>query len=90
MVEPRLASDLEKGFGVSRPKIHVGSMGSVWVGGQMVICLVRLYGSPTVVVWSKGMCGCRAKTARGAGKPSGSFHRGLLQSGDCSRFPRDF
>jgi hypothetical protein len=32
------------------------------------MCLVRLYGSPTVVVWSKGMHGGRAKTVRGAGE----------------------
>jgi hypothetical protein len=44
------------------------------------MCLVRLYGSPTVVVWSKGMCGGRAKTARGAGDVPGNF-RGVY----CSR-----
>jgi hypothetical protein len=46
----------------------------VVVGGQMVMRLPRLYGSPTVVVWSKGMYGCRAKTAGGAGAfPRGTF-----------------
>ena len=54
------------GFGIGRPKINIGSKGSVLVGGQIVMCLVRLYGSPTVVVWSKGMCGGRAKTAGGS------------------------
>ncbi len=60
-----------QGSGISRPKIGVGSHpGSASVGGQIVICLVRLYGSPTVVVWSKGMYGGRAKTVRGAGEVS--------------------
>ncbi|GMB00729.1 hypothetical protein [Pelosinus sp. IPA-1] len=54
------------GFGIGRPKIIVGSKGSAVVGGQIVICLVRLCGSPTVVVWSKGMCNGRAKTVMGA------------------------
>ncbi len=54
-------------FGISRPKIVVRSAGLAVVGGQIVICLVRLYGSPTVVVWSKGMYSGRAKTARGSG-----------------------
>ena len=55
-------------FGIGRPKIGVGSpRGSVSVGGQIGMCLVRLYGSPTVVVWSKEMYAGRAKTARGAG-----------------------
>ncbi len=73
MVEPRLVSDLA-GFGISRPKIGVGSEGSALVGGKIVICLVRLYGSPTVVVWSKGMYGSRAKTAGGAGEsPRGTL-----------------
>ncbi|MEN6566375.1 MAG: hypothetical protein ABFC57_08740, partial [Veillonellales bacterium] len=40
------------------------------VGGQIVMCLVRLYGSPTVVVWSKGMYGGRAKTVKGSGEAS--------------------
>ncbi len=76
-------------FDVSRPKIGVGSKGSALVGGQIVICLVRLCGSPTVAVWSKGMYGGRAKTIMGAG---GAFPEsrtmGLLQSSDCSRFGR--
>ena len=78
MVEPRLVSDL-RGFGISRPKISVRSEGLALVGGKIVMCLVRLYGSPTVVVWSKGMYDGRAKTARGAGD-SGDF-RGVY----CSR-----
>ena len=65
MVEPRLVSDLKR-FGIGRPKSVVGSKGSAVVGGQMVICLVRLYGSPTVVVWSKEMYSCRAKTVMGS------------------------
>ena len=55
------------GFDIGRPKISVGSQGSALIGGQIAICLVRLYGSPTVVVWSKGMYISRAKTVRGAG-----------------------
>ena len=79
------------GFGVSRPKIHVGSAGSAWVGGQMVICLVRLYGSPTVVVWSKGMHVGRAETVRSAGEVfPGKPQMGLVLSGDCIRFGRYF
>ena len=54
------------GFGIGRPKIIVGSKGSAVVGGKIVICLLWLYGSPTVVVWSKEMCNGRAKTAIGA------------------------
>ena len=33
------------------------------VGEKIFICLVRLYGSPTVVMWSIGMCNGRAKTS---------------------------
>ncbi len=57
---------LQQGLDISRPKIGVGSAGSALVGGQIAVCLVRLYGSPTVVVWSKGMYCGRAKTARGS------------------------
>jgi hypothetical protein len=89
MVEPRLVPDLA-GFGISRPKISIRSAGLVLVGGQIGMCLVRLYGSPTVVVWSKGMYIGRAKTARGAGGFPGKPYLGLLQSGDCSRFGRYF
>ena len=89
MVEPRLVSDLTLGFGISRPKIGIGSKGSVSVGGQIGICLVKLYGSPTVVVWLKGMCIGRAKTVVGSGVgPPETVIWGLLQSGDCSRFGR--
>ena len=65
MVEPRLVPDLKR-FGIGRPKIIVGSKGLAVVGGQIVMCLVRLYGSPTVVVWSKRMYNGRAKTVMGA------------------------
>ncbi|WP_235814569.1 hypothetical protein [Propionispora sp. 2/2-37] len=67
---------------MSRPKIIIGSKGSVVVGGQIVICLVKLCGSPTVVVWLKGMYGGRAKTAKG------SENKGRPLSGDCDRFGR--
>ncbi|MPL58490.1 hypothetical protein SDC9_04023 [bioreactor metagenome] len=55
------------GFGISRPKIAVGSAptGSAVVGGKIGACSERLYGSPTVVVWSQGMCIGRAKTVMG-------------------------
>ena len=36
------------------------------VGEKIVMCLVRLYGSPTVVMWSIGMCNGRAKTSMGS------------------------
>ena len=65
MVEPRLASDIHKVFGVSRPKISVGSAGSVLVGGKTGMSCERLYGSPTVVVWSQGIYVGRAKIAMG-------------------------
>lgn len=38
MVEPRLVSG-PKGFGISRPKIIVGSKGSAVVGGKIDMCL---------------------------------------------------
>ena len=76
------------GFGIGRPKSSIGSKGSVLVGGQIAMWLVRLCGSPTVVVWSKGMYGGRAKTVRGSGGFPGELYLGLLQSGDCSRFAR--
>ena len=53
-------------LGISRTKIIVGSEGSVVVGEKILICLVRLYGSPTVVMWSIGMCNGRAKTSMGS------------------------
>jgi hypothetical protein len=64
MVEPRLVSDILV-FGISRPKIGVGSQGSALVGGKTGMCLERLYGSPTVVVWSQGMDVGRAKIVMG-------------------------
>ncbi|WP_069972739.1 hypothetical protein [Propionispora sp. 2/2-37] len=72
MVEPRLVPDLNK-FGISRPKIGIGSGGSVSVGGKIGICLLWLCGSPTVVVWSKEMYAGRAKIARGAGGSPGDW-----------------
>ncbi len=68
-------------FGIGRPKISVGSMGSALVSGKIVMCLVRLYGSPTVVVWSKGMYGSRAKITGSAGESSW----GTLRWVYCSR-----
>ncbi len=68
MVEPRLMPDLFAGFGIGRPKISVRSKGLALVGGQIVVCPVRLCGSPTVVVWSKGMYSGRAKTVMGFGE----------------------
>ena len=65
MVEPRLVLDLTR-FGIGRPKSIVGSQGSAVVGGKIVMCLLWLYGSPTVVVWSKGMDNGRAKTGMGS------------------------
>jgi len=52
-----------------------GQYGLVLVGGQIAICLVRLYDSSTVAVWSKGMCSGRAKTAKGAVGSPGTFQR---------------
>ena len=53
------------------------------VGEKIVICLVRLYGSPTVVMWSIGMCNGRAKTSMGS-----EDYRGWPLSGDCDQFGR--
>jgi hypothetical protein len=64
----KIGAGSEIRFGTGRPKIVAGLKGSATVGGQMVMGLVRLYGSPTVVVWSKKIHDCRAKTARGAGE----------------------
>ncbi|BBB93273.1 hypothetical protein MAMMFC1_03985 [Methylomusa anaerophila] len=80
MVEPRLVSDLS-GFGIGRPKINVRSQGLALVGGKITMCLVRLYGSPTVIVWSKGMYSGRAKTAKGTADFSGEISREVC----CSR-----
>jgi len=77
MVEPRLVQGLLR-LCISRPKIGVRSVtGLALVGGQIVVCLVRLYGSPTVVVWSKGMCDGRAKIVGGSA--------GVLLEVYCSR-----
>jgi hypothetical protein len=53
-------------FGISRPKIDIGSQGSVLVGGKTGISLEKLYGSPTVVVWFQGIYVGRAKIAKGS------------------------
>lgn len=71
----------KKRFDMGRPKITVGSAGSAIVSGKIAMLSERLYGSPTVVVWSQGMHGGRAKTVRGAGGVS----RGLLRGVYCSR-----
>ena len=64
MVEPRLVSGL-KGLGISRPKVVVGSKGSAVAGGQTGDISERLYGSPTVVMWSQVSIVGRAKIAAG-------------------------
>lgn len=78
MVEPRLAPGLAQGFGVGRPKIYAGSAGSVSVGGKIGMGRIRLYGSPTVIVWSIAVYTGRAKIAKGSGILSRKIHRGLL------------
>jgi hypothetical protein len=65
MVEPRLVSDIPVVFGISRPKVVVGSQGSAVAGGKTGISLERRCGSPTVVVWSQGIYVGRAKIAMG-------------------------
>ena len=52
-------------FGIGRPKIGVGSQGLASVGGKTGMGRERLYGSPTVVVWSQVIYAGRAKIARG-------------------------
>ena len=64
MVEPRLVSGL-MGLGMSRPKVVVGSKGSAVAGGQTGGVRERLYGSPTVVMWSQVSIVGRAKIAAG-------------------------
>ena len=71
MVEPRLVSGL-KGLGISRPKVVVGSKGSAVAGGQTGDISERLYGSPTVVMWSQGSVVGRATIAMGC-ELHGSF-----------------
>ena len=71
MVEPRLVSGLQW-LGISRPKIGIGSRGSVSVGGQTGDISERLYGSPTVVMWSQGSVVGRATIAMGC-ELHGSF-----------------
>ena len=82
MVEPRSVSDLNWGpVSVGQRLASDPTPGSALVGGQIGICLLWLYGSPTVVVWSKGMCAGRAKTAKG----SGEVPRKTVQRVCCSR-----
>lgn len=69
------------GFGIGRPKSGVGSQGSALVSGQIGICLLWLCGSPTVVVWSKGMCVGRAKTAVGSGEGPPETDSGFIAVG---------
>jgi len=70
----------ETELGISRSKIAVGSEnGSAVVGEKIAIGLERLYGSPTVVVWSQGMYCSRAKTIMGC-EFNGSFAVGRLQA----------
>ena len=64
MVGPRLVSGLH-GLGMSRPKIVVGSRGSAVVGGKTGGIRERLYGSPTVVMWSQVSVVGRATIAMG-------------------------
>lgn len=66
-------------LGISRSKIAVGSKGSAVVGEKIVICLERLYDSPTVIVWSQGMYSNRAKTIMGC-ELYGSFAVERLQA----------
>ena len=55
---------------MGRPKIIVGSAGSAIVSGKIAIFSERLYGSPTVIVWSQGRYGSRVKIVRCAGEVS--------------------
>lgn len=66
MVEPRILLG-PKGLNNIRPKVNIGSKGSILAGGQSIICLPRLYASPTVGIRSKGMYNVRAKTIKGSG-----------------------
>jgi hypothetical protein len=67
MVEPRVVQGLNQGALYQSAKDwRQVSNGLALVGGQSIVCLVRLCGSPTVVVWSKGMCNVRAKIAGGS------------------------
>lgn len=66
---------------MGRPKMIVGSAGSAMVGGKIVILSERLYGSPTVIVWSQGRYNSRVKIVRCAGEVSRELFRGVY----CSR-----
>ena len=66
MVEPRLVSDSLQGSALVGQRLLSDLFpGSAVVGGKIGAGLERLYGSPTVVVWSQGMCISRAKTVMG-------------------------
>ncbi|WP_243650541.1 hypothetical protein [Anaerospora hongkongensis] len=52
-------------LGSSRPKVSIGSKGSVLAGGKTGMGRERLYGSPTVVVWSQMMYVGRAAIVMG-------------------------
>ena len=78
MVEPRSVSDPAPGSVSVGQRLMSGLSGLASVGGQIAVCLVRLYGSPTVVVWSKGMCSGRAKTAKGSVDLPGIFQRSAV------------
>jgi|GEM_PF-6199081 len=65
MVEPRVLLG-PKGLNSIRPKVNIGSKGSILVGGQSIICLPRLYISPTVGILSKGIYDVRAKIIKGS------------------------
>lgn len=65
MVEPRVLLGLNRLNNI-RPKINIGSKGSILVGGQSIICPPRLYASSTVGIRSKRMYSVRAKTIKGS------------------------
>ncbi|MDR1701198.1 MAG: hypothetical protein LBR56_00305, partial [Sporomusaceae bacterium] len=54
-------------------RLMLGLLGLALVGGQIVKCVVRLFGSPTVAARSKDMFNSRAKTAMGAENFAGKF-----------------
>jgi len=66
MVEPRAVSDILWCSALVGQRLASGRKGSALVGGKTGMGLERLYGSPTVVVWSQGMCVGRAKIVRGS------------------------
>ncbi len=54
-----------EGLGIGRPKVVIGSKGSVIAGGKTGMSREKLYGSPTVVVWFQVIYVGRAKIAKG-------------------------